>query len=92
MLGSVLLLQMAYSNKTVISLKSSASLIPNNLAVVTGLERESSVTYAVVHRGTVLIAHITSGVCRYEQTSYSELADRNPGCFLTQVRRKIVYM
>ncbi len=76
-----------YSKGPTITLKNSASYIPGNLAVFAGLERESSATYAVAHRSTVLVAHSTSGMCTHTQTSYDDMNDRDPACFLTQASR-----
>lgn len=76
---------MAYSKGPAITLKGSASHVPGNLAVYGGLERESSMSYAVASRSTLLVAHNSSGVWTPTQISYDEMGDRDPACYVTQV-------
>ena len=75
---------MAYSHSQgpASTVKYSASHLPGNLAVLPGLENKTSLTFAVVHRNYVSLAHLASGVCTHEQAAYDE---RDATCFLTQV-------
>ena len=78
---------MAYSQfqGPVPTVKFSASHLPGNLAVLQGLENETSLTFAVAHRSCVSLAHLASGVCTHEQATYDELGDKDTASFLTQV-------
>ena len=82
--SSAVAMAIAYSQSQgpVCTVKYSASHLPGNLAVLPGLENKTSLTFAVVHRGYVSLAHLASGVCTHEQAVYDE---RDTTSFLTQV-------
>lgn len=79
---------MAYVEGQAIALKQSASLIPGNLAVMSGLEGEGSLTYAVVHKNCAEVVHQASvGVCTKEFITFdgSSHAEKDPQSYLIQV-------
>lgn len=76
---------MAYSRGPTTALKSSASLVPGNLAVLIGLEGDSSLTYVVTHKGCANIVHTSSGVCTQEQVTFDATGDKDPASHLIQV-------
>ncbi len=76
---------MAYNKGTTTTLKSSASLVANNLSVLTGLEGDST-TLAVAHKGSINIVHAASGVSNLEEVFYDESkSSKDPASYLTGV-------
>ncbi len=76
---------MAYNKGTTTTLKSSASLVANNLSVLTGLEGDST-TLAVTHKGSINIVHAASGVSNLEEVFYDESkSSKDPASYLTGV-------
>ena len=76
---------MAYSRGPTTALKSSASLLPGNLAVLIGVEAGRSLTYAVTHKNCANIVQIASGVCTQEQVAFDTSEDKDPASHLIQV-------
>ena len=83
--GQQIVIVMAYSRGPTTALKSSASLVPGNLAVLIGLEGDSSLTYVVTHKGCANIVHTSSGVCTQEQAFFDATGDKDPASHLLQV-------
>jgi len=83
---------MAYSRGPTTALKSSASLLPGNLAVLIGVEGDRSLTYAVTHKNCANIVHIASGVCTQEQVVFDTSEDKDPASHLIQVSPLLCYL
>ena len=84
---------MAYSRGPTTALKSSASLLPGNLAVVIGVEGNRSLTYAVTHKNCVNLVHTASGVCTQEQVAFdTSEEDKDPASHLIQVSPLLCYL
>ena len=84
---------MAYSRGPKTALKSSASLLPGNLAVVIGVEGNRSLTYAVTHKNCVNLVHTASGVCTQEQVAFdTSEEDKDPASHLIQVSPLLCYL
>ena len=78
---------MAYSKGITTTLKSSASLLPNNLSILSGLEGDST-TFGVAHKGSVNIVHLASGVYTQLEVFFDESKDsKDPSSYLTGVSR-----
>jgi len=80
---------MAYSKGATITLKSSASLLPNNLSVLTGAEGDST-TFAVVHKNSANIVHIASGVSHVEEVFFDKSDSKDPDAWITDVGHPII--
>jgi glycerol-3-phosphate dehydrogenase len=81
---------MEYHKDSVVRLASSASLIHRNLCVARGLQSEESISYAVAHKATANIVHVTEGAStQQEAIDYEATKDKDTMAFLTQVSRPI---
>lgn len=45
-------------------MKHSASLLPGNLSVALEAEGKGSLTYAIVHKSSAALSHVSNGACR----------------------------
>ena len=80
---------MEYSRGSTINLTRSASLIHKNLCVARGLQAETDISYAVAHKATANIVHVScaGGASRQQQETvdYESTKDKDPMAHITQV-------
>lgn len=79
---------MDYCRRSAINLSRSASLIHKNLCVARGLQAETDISYAVAHKATATIVHVScaGGASRQQQeVDYESTKDKDPTAHITQV-------
>ncbi len=77
---------MAYAKGPTFSIESSASLVPCNLSLHKTSSEKEDVLFGVIHKHVLSIGCLGSDKSSQTQVCYSKLDDKDPSCYLTQVR------